>query len=74
MVNFTINEYRQIIKFYKKTMPKTIHHIKKKAKILLLNKMLETNINNHNKIIYKLKSKHRKNIHCKTLKTKDKLI
>jgi hypothetical protein len=68
MKNFTIDEYRQIIRFYKKPMPQTIHRIRNKAKILLCN-MLETNLNDHNKILYKLKSKHRKHIN-KTLKTK----
>ena len=68
MKNLSINEYKDIIKYYKKTIPKTIYQVKKKAKILLCN-MLETNLNDHNKILYKLKSKHRKHIN-KTLKTK----
>ena len=71
MKNLSINEYRDIIKYYHVTMPHNIHHIKKKGQ-MLLNKMLETNINVHNKIRYKLKSNHRKNIHCKTLKKKTK--
>ena len=70
MINFSINEYKDIIRFYNKPMPHNIHCIKKKAKKLLCNNMLETNINNHNKILYKLKSKHRKHIN-KTLKTKE---
>ncbi len=65
MINFSINEYKHVIKFYRKTMPKTIYHIKKKAKILLLNKMLETNITVHKRLIMKMD--RRKNIN-KTLK------
>ena len=72
MKNFTINEYKDIIKYYRKPIPKTIYLIKKKGNKLLCNNMLETNINVHNKILYILKSNHRKNIHCKTLKTKYK--
>ena len=69
MIKFSINEYRQIIRFYKKPMPHTIYLIKKKGNKLLCNNMLETNINNHNKILYKLKSNHRKNKNInKTLK------
>ena len=69
MINFSINEYKDIIRFYNKPMPHNIHCIKKKAKKLLCNNMLETNINNHNKILYKLKSNHRKNKNInKTLK------
>ena len=69
MKNFTIDEYRQIIKYYRKPIPNTIYEVKKKAQ-MLLNNMLETNITDHNKLI--MKFNHRKNIHCKTLKTKYK--
>ena len=70
MVNFSINEYKDVIKFYRKPMPHNIHDIRKKAQ-MLLNNMLETNLTDHKKLI--MKFNHRKNIHCKTLKKKDKI-
>ena len=54
MVNFTINEYKDIINFYNKPMPHSIHLIKKKANKLLCNNMLETNITVHKKLIMKM--------------------
>ena len=60
MINFSINEYKDIINYYNKPIPHNIHLIKKKANKLLCNNMLKTNINVHNKILYKLKSKHQK--------------
>jgi len=67
MKNFTIDEYRQIIRFYKKPMPQTIHRIRNKAKILLCN-MLETNVTDNKKLM-KMNRRGNKNIN-RTLKKK----
>jgi hypothetical protein len=65
MVNFSINEYKDIIKYYKKTIPKTIYKVRNKAKKLLAYKMLETNITENKRLIMKMNRRGNKN---KTLK------
>ena len=67
MKNLSINEYKDIIKYYKKTIPKTIYQVKKKAKILLCN-MLETNVTDNKKLM-KMNRRGNKNIN-RTLKKK----
>jgi hypothetical protein len=66
MKNLSINEYKDIIKFYKKTMPKTIFKVKKKGQMLLYN-MVQTNITDQKMLFMKMN--RRKNIN-RTLKYK----
>ena len=54
MINFSINEYKDIIKFYNKPMPHSIHLIKKKANKLLAYNMLQTNVTVHKKLFMKM--------------------
>uniref|UniRef100_A0AB39JDR7 Uncharacterized protein n=1 Tax=Florenciella sp. virus SA2 TaxID=3240092 RepID=A0AB39JDR7_9VIRU len=55
----TINENKQILNYYKKKHPKTIHGIKKKVSVLIFKKMCKTNCDTDEKfkkflsIVYK---------------------
>lgn len=44
----TINDNKNILKYYNKQMPNTINKIKKKAAEVVFRKMCKTNLNNKN--------------------------
>lgn len=79
---FTINDYKDIIKYYDVSMPQNIHNIKKKANNLLVYKMCQTNFTENKKFMLiclimknkRILSNNRKKRICKTLKNAEKNI
>lgn len=79
---FSINDYKDIIKYYNVSMPQNIHNIKKKANNLLVYKMCQTNFTENKKFMFiclimknkRILSNNRKKRICKTLKNAEKNI
>ena len=77
----TINENKQILNYYKKKHPKTIHGIKKKVSVLIFKKMCKTNCDTDEKfkkflsIVYKKRmiSPNNKNKYGNTIKSHNTL-
>jgi hypothetical protein len=61
-LNFTINEYKNILIYFKKKIPKNIYKLKKKVINLFIYKMCKNNIisinKKYNKILFIINNKY----------------